>query len=207
MAFRRGFVALIAGTVLAVAGAAQAEVKLIGSGASFPYPLYASWFKVFSDQSDDITVDYQAKGSGAGIQDLINNVVDFAASDAAMTDEEIAQVEEGVVLLPMTAGEVVLAYNLADVDSLKLPREVYPKIFLGEIANWNDPAIAAANEGVDLPDMPITVVVRSDSSGTTFTFTNHLAAISEAFKNGPGSARPCSGPAATRSSRRRRTTA
>jgi phosphate transport system substrate-binding protein len=86
----------------------------------------------------------------------------------------------------MTAGEIVLAYNLPDVPELKLSREAYSAIFLGEITNWNDQRIAATNEGVTLPDMPITVVVRSDSSGTTFNFTSHLSAISEGFKGGPG---------------------
>jgi phosphate transport system substrate-binding protein len=112
--------------------------------------------------------------------------VHFGASDAAMTDEQIAQVKEGVVLLPMTAGSVVLAYNLPSVKELKLSRQAYGDIFLGKITKWNDPAIAAANPGVTLPDTPITVVSRSDGSGTTFVFTNHLAAISEAWKNGPG---------------------
>lgn len=86
----------------------------------------------------------------------------------------------------MTAGEVVLAYNLVGVRGLKLPREVYPKIFLGKIRKWNDPAIAIANPGIELPDLDITVVTRSDSSGTNFVFTQHLCAISEDFKNGPG---------------------
>ena len=112
--------------------------------------------------------------------------MDFAASDAAMTDEQIAAVDQGVVLLPMTAGEIVVAFNLPGVTELKLPRDVYPEIFLGTITNWNDPKIAAANEGVTLPDMPITVVVRSDSSGTTYNFTNHLSAIDADFKAGPG---------------------
>ena len=138
-------------------------------------------------------VDYQAKGSGAGIQDLINHTVDFAASDAGMTDEEIAKVDGGVLLLPMTAGEIVLAYNLPGVTELKLPRDVYPDIFLGNITQWNDPRIAAANPGVTLPDTKITVVRRSDSSGTTFVFTKHLSAISEAFKAAPARAPPCSG--------------
>lgn len=103
-----------------------------------------------------------------------------------MTDEQIAAVSQGVVLLPMTAGEIVVAFNLPGVTELRLPRDVYPEIFNGTITNWNDEKIAAANEGVELPDMPITVVVRSDSSGTTFNFTSHLAAIDEDFKNGPG---------------------
>lgn len=174
-----------AGLVLAAATSApvaHAEMKLIGSGASFPAPIYATWFKSFSKKTDDVTVDYQAKGSGAGIQDFINKTVDFAASDAAMTDEQIAKVPGGVVLLPMTAGEIVLAYNLPDnPKDLKLPRDVYPEIFMGEITRWNDPKIVAANPDIKLPDMPITVVRRSDSSGTTFVFTKHLGAVSPEF--------------------------
>jgi phosphate transport system substrate-binding protein len=127
-------------------------------------------------------VDYQSKGSGAGIQDFINQVVDFAGSDAAMNDEEIAKVKDGVVLLPITAGEIVLTYNLEGVEELKLPRAVYPEIFTGKISKWNDPKIAEANPGIELPDEDITVVVRSDSSGTTYVFTGHLAAINEDFK-------------------------
>ena len=109
------------------------EIKLIGSGASFPFPIYSTWFKAFSKANDGVIVDYQAKGSGAGIQDLLNHTVDFAASDAGMTDEEIAKVDGGVLLLPMTAGEIVLAYNLPGVTELKLPHDVYPDIFLGKI--------------------------------------------------------------------------
>ncbi len=178
--------------VAAVALAAQmsqasADMRLIGSGASFPFPLYSAWFKDFSKKSEGVTVDYQAKGSGAGIQDLINKTVDFAASDAAMSPEQISKVAEGVVLLPMTAGEIVLAYNLpGQPKNLKLPRDVYPDIFLGKITNWSDPRIAKANPDIKLPDLPITVVRRSDSSGTTFVFTKHLAAISPAFKEQAG---------------------
>lgn len=174
---------------------AQAEVKLNGSGASFPFPIYAKWFKDFSKENKDIRVDYQAKGSGAGIQDLINGVVDFAASDAAMKDDEMAQVKQGVVLLPMTAGEVVLAFNLKGVKELKLPRDVYPAIFSGKITNWNDPKLVAANPGVDLPDEPITVVVRSDSSGTTYVFTGHLSTIDAGFKADIGQAKAPNWPA------------
>ena len=176
-------------TGLMMAGQAQADVKLVGSGASFPFPIYSKWFKDFSKQADGIRVDYQAKGSGAGIQDFINNTVDFAASDAAMNEEEMAQVKQGSVLLPMTAGEVVLAFNLDGVDELKLPRDVYPQIFTGKITKWNDPKIAEANPGADLPDEDITVVVRSDSSGTTYVFTGHLAAIDEEFASTVGQAK------------------
>ena len=164
-----------------------ADMRLVGSGASFPFPIYSAWFKDFSRKTDGVTVDYQAKGSGAGIQDLINKTVDFAASDAAMTPEQIAQVKDGVVLLPMTAGEIVLAYNLpGQPKNLKLPRDVYPDIFLGKITKWNDPRIAAANPDIKLPDLPITVVRRSDASGTNYVFTKHLSAISPAFKEKVG---------------------
>ena len=170
----------------ALAPAAHAEVRLNGSGASFPFPIYSKWFKDFTAEYDDARIDYQAKGSGAGIQDLINDTVDFAASDAAMNEEEMGKVDEGVVLLPLTAGEVVLAYNLDGVEELRLPRDVYPKIFTGEISTWNDPAIAEANPDVELPDEDITVVVRSDSSGTTYVFSGHLSTISPEFEEAIG---------------------
>lgn len=173
-------------SIACIAPASAQEMRLTGSGASFPFPLYSAWFKDFSKQTPGVTVDYQAKGSGAGIQDFINNTVDFAASDAAMTDEEIAKVKQGVVLLPMTAGEIVLSYNLEGVKELRLPRDIYPEIFMGKITKWNDPKIVAANPGVKLPDQNVTVVARSDSSGTTYVFTGHLSAVSEAFKQSVG---------------------
>lgn len=172
---------------LAASDAAAEIVKLKGSGASFPFPLYGRWFKDYGKVNKQVQVDYQAKGSGAGIKDFINKTVDFAASDAAMTDEEMASVDAGVQLLPMTAGTIVLAYNLPNgPKDLKLSREAYSKIFLGQITKWNDPIIATANPGATLPDTAITVVRRADSSGTTFVFTQHLSAVSEAWKNGPG---------------------
>jgi phosphate transport system substrate-binding protein len=190
MYWRAPFVALAVVTAAMVPpGQSSAQdVRLIGSGASFPFPIYSAWFKDFSKQNNDVTVDYQAKGSGAGIQDFINHTVDFAGSDAAMTDEEIAKVSDGVVLLPVTAGEIVLAYNLpGNPKELKLPHDVYPDIFLGKITKWNDPRIAAANPSLKLPDMQSTVVRRSDSSGTTFVFTKHLSAVNQAFAKEVGS--------------------
>lgn len=169
---------------------------LAGSGASFPEQIYSLWFMRFSRIAKDVEVKYKAKGSGGGIKDLQNHAVDFAAIDAAMDDKEIAVVEEGVQLLPMTAGEVVLAYNLGGISGLKLPRAVYPEIFLGKIKKWNDPAIAFANPGIDLPDLDITVICRAESSGTNFVFTKHLSEISEAFKNGPGYGKTVKWPAA-----------
>lgn len=173
--------------VTAPSTSAQDTVRLTGSGATFPFPLYAAWFKAFSAKNKTITVDYQGKGSGAGIRDFMNRTVDFAASDAAMTDEEISKVNGGVLLLPMTGGEIVLAYNVpGNPKNLKLPRDVYTAIFLGKITKWSDPKIKAANPGVSLPDQDITVVRRADSSGTTFVFTTHLAAVSEEWAKGPG---------------------
>jgi phosphate transport system substrate-binding protein len=166
---------------------AQEKIRLTGSGASFPFPIYATWFKDFSGKNKTVTVDYQAKGSGAGVQDFLNKTVDFAASDSAMKADEMAKVDGGVQLLPMTAGEIVVSYNLpGNPKGLKLPRDVYPAIFLGKITKWNDPKLVAANPDMKLPDLPITVVRRADSSGTTYVFTQHLAAISEEFKKGPG---------------------
>ncbi len=161
-------------------GAPSQSVKLQGSGASFPAPLYTRWFQDYSKATAGVTIDYQAKGSGAGIKDFINKTVDFAASDAAMNAEEIAQVDVGVVLLPMTAGEVVLAYNLPDGPSeLKLSREAYTKILMGKITKWDDPVIVQCNDGFAMPATDITVVVRSDSSGTTYVFSQHLSAVSQ----------------------------
>ena len=169
-----------------ITGSAMAETQLTGSGASFPAPIYTTWFKEFSRANKDIQVNYQSKGSGAGIRDFQDHTVDFAASDAAMTDEEMAGIKEGVQLLPMTAGEIVLAYNLKGIKDLKLSREVYSGIFLGTIKKWNDPKIAAANPGVKFPDEDITVVARADASGTSYVFTQHLSAISPEFKKAPG---------------------
>ncbi len=162
---------------------AAENLRLTGSGASFPAPIYLTWFKDFSKNTPGVTVDYQSKGSGAGVQDFLNKTVDFAASDSAMKEEDIAKVAEGVQMLPMTAGEIVLAYNLpGNPKGVKLPRDVYSNIFLGKITQWNDPKIVAANPDLELPDLPITVVVRADSSGTTAVFTKHLSAINADFK-------------------------
>jgi phosphate transport system substrate-binding protein len=168
--------------------AVHAEVlRLTGSGASFPYPIYSNWFKAYSRATPGVIVDYQAKGSGAGIRDLINGTVDFAASDAAMSDAEIAEMPEGVALLPLTAGAIVVAYNVPGLNvPLKLGRDVYPDIFLGRITRWDDPRLQAENPDARLPDLPITVVRRADSSGTTYAFTKHLAAVSPAWAEGPG---------------------
>lgn len=168
---------------------AQADtITLNASGATFPAPLYGRWFAEYSILHPDVHVNYQSVGSGQGIKSFTDGLTDFGGSDAAMSDQEIASVKQGgVFLLPMTAGSIVLSYNLPGImDSIKLPRTVYPAIFLGEITKWNDPKIVAANPGVTLPNIPITVAYRADGSGTTYNFTNHLAAISPEFKTKVG---------------------
>jgi phosphate transport system substrate-binding protein len=161
-------------------------VKLQGAGASFPAPLYSKWFKTYSSTHNDVQIDYQSVGSGGGVKSFIDKTVDFGASDAAMKPEEMAKVEAGVQPLPMAAGSIVLTYNLEGVSNLKLSRKAYTGIFLGKIKTWNDPVIAASNRDVKLPGTPINVVVRADSSGTTFVFTQHLSTISDEFAHNPG---------------------
>ncbi len=172
--------------LFATAGSALAQTQISGAGASFPAPLYQRWSQEFAAKNPGMQVNYQSVGSGAGIKQFTENLVNFGASDAAMTDEQMAKVAKGVVLIPATAGSIVLAYNLPGLEGIKLSREVYAGIFLGTVTKWNDPKIAAANPGIDLPDMDIVVCVRSDGSGTTFVFTKHLAAISPQFKDEVG---------------------
>jgi phosphate transport system substrate-binding protein len=165
----------------ASANSSASSVKLQGAGASFPAPLYSKWFKTYSATHPNVLVDYQSVGSGSGVKSVIDHTVDFGASDAAMKPEDMAKVPEGVQLFPMTAGSVVLAYNLQGVDNLKLSRKAYTGIFLGKVKRWNDPVVAQANPGVKLPDLPINVVVRADSSGTSFVVSQHLSAVNEDF--------------------------
>ncbi|MBD2569523.1 phosphate ABC transporter substrate-binding protein PstS [Anabaena lutea] len=164
------------------------NVTLTGAGATFPAPLYASWFADLNKKYPNLQVSYQSVGSGAGVEQFIQGTVDFGASDVAMKDEEIAKVpqDKGVILLPVTAGSIVLAYNLPDVPELKLPRTVYTDILLGKIKSWDDPAIAKANPEAKLPKQPITVVYRADGSGTTGVFTQHMSAISPEWKTKVG---------------------
>jgi phosphate transport system substrate-binding protein len=175
----------IAGASAIFANSATAQ-QLSGAGASFPAPLYQRWAVEYNKLHPDIQINYQSVGSGAGVKQFTQGTVDFAASDAAMSDEEIAKVKQGVVMVPATAGSIVIAYNLPDVKDLKLSRDAYVGIFLGKITKWNDPAIAKDNPGEKLPDMPINVAFRSDGSGTTFVFTKHLAAISKDFADEVG---------------------
>ncbi|ARV58307.1 phosphate ABC transporter substrate-binding protein PstS [Nostocales cyanobacterium HT-58-2] len=172
-----------------------ANVSLVGAGATFPAPLYQRWFIAYNQQNPNVKISYQSIGSSAGVTQLINGTVDFAASDVAITHEQAAQVKRGVIALPMTAGCVVLAYNLPNLTStLRLPREVYTDIFLGKITKWNDPRIAAANPGVNLPNLSIMVTRRADGSGTTSVLTQHLSAISPEWKSKVGSGKSVAWP-------------
>lgn len=169
---------------------AKNAITLNGAGASFPAPVYQLWTYAYT-QTGKATVNYQSLGSGAGLSQIKAGTVDFAGTDSPLTAEQ--QAETGLVQFPMLTGGVVVIVNIPGVKSgeLKLSRAVLSDIFLGKITNWNDPAIAKINPGVRLPkDLKITVVRRSDSSGTTFIFTDYLSKISGEWKNaiGAGSA-------------------
>ncbi|WP_069789772.1 phosphate ABC transporter substrate-binding protein PstS [Cyanobacterium sp. IPPAS B-1200] len=163
------------------------NVALTGAGASFPAAIYQNWFVSLNEQVPQLQVNYQSVGSGAGIEQFTAGTVDFGASDVAMTDEQIAEIDRGVLLLPVTAGGIVFAFNVPGVEELNLSREVYVDIALGRITRWNDPRIAADNPDAELPDLAITFVHRSDGSGTTGVLTKHLEAISEDWANEVGS--------------------
>lgn len=167
-------------------GPSSEGIKLQGAGASFPAPLYNKWFKAYGAAHPDVQVDYQSVGSGSGKKSVIDRTVDFGASDAAMEEEEMSRVTGGVQLLPMTAGAIVIVYNVDGVPSLNLTRKAYTGIFLGQIKKWNDPAITKSNPGAKLPDLAINVVVRADGSGTSFVFSKHLSAISQEFNKAVG---------------------
>ncbi|NJR73689.1 MAG: phosphate ABC transporter substrate-binding protein PstS [Scytonema sp. CRU_2_7] len=189
---RRAFLPSLIAVSLSIASCASdsrnsTKISLAGAGASFPALLYQGWFSMYNQQNPKVQINYQSIGSSAGVTLFINGHVDFAASDVAITDEQAAKVKQGVITLPITAGSIVLAYNLPNVSTgLKLPRKVYTDIFLGKITNWNDHRIATANPGVNLPNLPIIVVHRSDGSGTTSVFTQHLSAISPEWKSKVG---------------------
>lgn len=161
---------------------AQQAQTLNGAGATFPAPLYERYAREIRKKHPELRINYQAIGSGGGIRQTIAGTVDFGASDAAMTDADIAKVKNGVILVPTAGGAVSVVYNLPGVNNLRLSRKTLPAIFSGQITNWSDAQIKADNPGVNLPNTPVRAVVRADGSGTTFIFTNHLSAISPYFK-------------------------
>jgi phosphate transport system substrate-binding protein len=165
---------------------ADAPVLLHGAGATFPAPLYRKWIDVYTKQNPGIAIDYRDVGSGEGTKRFLEHTVDFGASDAALTDEQLAGT--GARLVPVTAGMVVLAYNLPGLAApLKLTRDVYADIFAGKIKEWGDPRLVALNSGLKLSKQTITLVGRLDSSGTTYALSNHLSAVSAEWRDrGPG---------------------
>ena len=161
-------------------------VTLTGAGATFPYPLYSKWFDVYQQQTG-VRINYQSIGSGGGIQQVTQRTVDFGASDAPMTDEQLAAASGTILHLPTVLGAVVVTYNLPGAEAgLKLTPETVAGVFLGEITKWSDPRIAQANPDVKLPDTAIAVVYRSDGSGTTNIFTDYLSAVSPSWKQRVG---------------------
>ena len=181
-------------TAVSIAGitestlAQAAGVQLQGAGATFPAPLYQRWISDFTKQHPNLQINYKAVGSGEGIRGFLAEELDFAGSDAALSDEQMTQVKRGAQLVPATAGIIVIAYHVKDLNGqLKLPRAVYEEIFAGKITRWDDAKIQAANPDLKLPGENITIVARQDSSGTTYAFTNHLSAISPEWRDrGPG---------------------
>lgn len=164
---------------------APLSASLSGAGATFPEPLYVEWIGEFQSLHPKVTINYQGIGSGGGIEQFSKLTVDFGASDAPMKDEEIAAAEAAsgakVLHIPTVFGAVTLAYNLPGVTELKLDPDTLAGIFLGEITKWNDAKLTALNPGVTLPDQPIQVVHRSDSSGTTSIFTGYLTKVNKTW--------------------------
>ena len=156
-------------------------VELSGAGATFPLPFYNVIFENFAEVNGDV-VAYGGIGSGGGVRNLRDGIVDFAGSDAFLTEKEMSEMPP-VIHVPTCMGAVVLAYNLPGVDNLNLSGDVVADIFAGKITRWNDARIKALNEGTSLPDADIIPVFRSDGSGTTFVFTDYLSKVSENWKN------------------------
>jgi len=158
-----------------------AGTELSGAGATFPYPYYQTVFEAFSRQHS-VAVRYQATGSGEGIRSLLDRKADFGATDAFMTPEEIRSAPAPIVHVPTCLGAVVLTYYLPGNPALRLSADVVADIFLGRIVRWNDPRIGALNPDQRLPDLPVRVAHRSDSSGTTFIFSEYLTKTNPAWR-------------------------
>jgi phosphate transport system substrate-binding protein len=165
------------------------RVTLTGAGATFQFPLQSKWGAAYGEKNPNVRLNYQSIGSGGGIRQVIEGTVDFGATDGPMTDQQLAEAggPDSVVHVPVTLGAVAVVYNLKDrLGELKLSGPLLADIFLGKTTRWNDPAIAALNPGVALPDAAIVVVHRSDGSGTTFIFVDYLAKVSPEWKQKVG---------------------
>lgn len=177
----------------AISRGAAAQVR--GAGATFPEPIYAKWFAEFKGTAGGVSIDYQAVGSGQGINSIKNKTVDFGASDAPLSSSEEAAMPSPVVHIPTVGGAVAITYNLPGVPTgLKLTSDVIADIFLGKITAWNDPRIKAINPGVNLPGARVQPVHRAEGSGTTYIFTNYLKKASAAWAGGPGAGKSINWP-------------
>lgn len=178
-----------------------ASAQLTGAGSTFVQPVFTKAFFTYTSKNQGVTVNYQSVGSGAGITAFDGNTVNFGASDVPLTQAQVASApaaDGGVVQVPDTLGGISLSYNLPGVKTgLKLDAPTISAIFLGTITTWNDPAIAALNPGVTLPAQPITTVHRSDSSGTSYIFTDYLANVSPTWAAGPGTGKTVTWPASS----------
>lgn len=159
--------------------------EILGAGATFPYPFYSKVFDVYNKEKG-IKVNYQSIGSGGGIKQLQNKTVDFGASDAPMSDEELNKSPAPIVHIPSCLGAVIITYNLPDNPALKFTPEVLADIFLGKIKKWDDPKITTINPGVKLPGLSISVIHRSDGSGTTYIFSDYLSKVNAEWNAKPG---------------------
>jgi phosphate transport system substrate-binding protein len=181
---------------LAAQTGAHAQTLINGAGSSFDYPAFTKWFEAYVKTDPSVHFNYQSIGSGGGQKQLLNQTVDFGASDAPMTDASLAAAPGKILHLPVVAGGVAITYNLPNNPKLKLDSEVIAGIYLGTIAKWNDPKITALNPGVDLPDTGIIPVHRSDGSGTSFIFTDYLSTVNPAWADSVGKGASVKWPAA-----------
>lgn len=180
--------ALVLSTV-PVNGTARAAniVTLNGAGATFPYPLYSRWFAEYNRLHPDVRINYQSIGSGGGIAQVQRGTVDFGASDAPLSDDQLKAMGRSIILIPTVAGSIAMTYNLPGVGTgLRLTPQNIVDIYLGQVSRWNDPQLKANNLTANLPDLAITVVHRADGSGTTFHFTSFLSAVSPAWADKVG---------------------
>jgi phosphate transport system substrate-binding protein len=177
-----------AALLLAVAAAGLAQnVQIDGAGATFPFPIYSKWFSEYNKLHPEVRINYQSIGSGGGIRQLTNQTVFFGATDGPMTADQLQAAPGKVLHLPTVLGGVVPIYNIPDVTTeLRFTGPVLADIIRGKINKWNDPALAAVNPGVALPETDITVVHRSDGSGTTYIFVDYLSKVSEPFRRTVG---------------------
>jgi phosphate transport system substrate-binding protein len=176
--------------------AATQSLQINGAGATFPYPIYSKWFSEYNKLHPSVRVNYQSIGSGGGIQQITNRTVFFGATDGPMNEEQLKAAPGPILHMPTVLGAVVPVYNIPGVTAeLKFSGPLLANIYLGKVKKWNDPAIVTLNAGVTLPASDITVVHRSDGSGTTYIFMDYLSKVSPEFKSTVGVATSVKWPA------------